>query len=45
MEDGASKTRLNWPLVGLINPKSFTDADDDIQVNASSHSKTQIKSV
>jgi hypothetical protein len=36
-------TTDSWPLVGLINPKSFTDADDDIQVNDGA-SKTQIKS-
>ena len=36
-------TTDSWPLVGLINPKSFTDADDDIQVDDGA-SKTQIKS-
>ena len=33
----------SWPLVGLINPRSFTDSEDDIQVESGA-SKTQIKS-
>lgn len=33
----------SWPLVGLINPNSFTDSDDNIQVDDGA-SKTQIKS-